>query len=126
VTKNRYGKRWARWNEKLERYDIRIDLADIRTLSRRMYETGKVSRKVLKKWDARGRKNIYGNKNRYSFDGHDCHWMPYKPKSKWSVGVHWKCSRCQCSTAWIYFEDAPESFRQDPFLQHIRHREGAP
>jgi hypothetical protein len=123
VTKNRYGKHWARWNEKLSVHATLIDLADIRTISRRMYETGKISRKVHKKWLARGRKNIYGNSNLRTFKPCDHRWMPYSSDRLGSSMLHWRCDRCRCSTTRIYYDEAPISFRQAPYVQHMRFRE---
>lgn len=120
MTRNKYGKRWAQWNEKLSRYDLVIDLADIRTLSRRMYETGKVSRKVIKKWHARGRRVVYGNKKLRKFKWCDHRWMPYHSKQLGSSSLHWRCDRCRCSTSWLWLHEVLPSFLCEPFLQHTR------
>jgi len=44
------------WNKKLENFDMLIDLAEINTLSQKMYNTGKISKKVIKKWRVRAEK----------------------------------------------------------------------
>jgi hypothetical protein len=122
MTRNKYGKRWARWNDKLRHVDLLIDLAEIRTLSRRMYETGKVSSKVRKKWRARERKNIYGNAKRHTFDHCEHKWMPYRSKfaSDNPHSCHWQCCKCRCSTSWIWLHETPTSFRCEPYLQYTK------
>jgi hypothetical protein len=104
-----------------------IDLAEIKKLSWRMYHTGKVSKKIIKKWRARGRKNIYGNKKFYKFKRHNCRWMPdtifNRPMNKWREKPGWVCLKCRCWTSWLWRDELPESFNCEPYLSRTRERE---
>ena len=104
--------RWATWNVKLDKYDIIIDLANIRRISKRMYETGKVSDKVLKKWMKRD----------YNIHDHGCYhykrrciWIPSVAfRKKYTSGnmFQWACKRCHSVTAWVYDDELSEPLQK--------------
>lgn len=104
------------WNENLERYDVLIDCADIKTLSRKMYETGKVSKKVLKKWRQRDKKDT-------SYKRGCCsqHWLPEAVFSgrKSSKHFYWRCRKCHCTTNFIFDHEATPSQLKE-YASYIR------
>jgi hypothetical protein len=107
----------AHRHPKLEKYDILIDLADIHHCSRKMYETGKISNKVLKKWKVRSRKNTSYHRNCPHV------WLPQTVfwTTKWStLNNGWKCLKCRCWRSGLDKEDLPESFRQEPYLSRCK------
>lgn len=89
---------------KLRYLDLLIELSEVTHLSQKMKNTGKISRKVKKKWQSR-----CDNKNYI----HKCvhKWLPgtvFKKYSKY-VNFPWFCPRCQYSCDWVYtFEISQE------------------
>jgi len=100
------------WNFKLERFDFTIDLAEIKRLSIKMRVTGVVSKKVLKKWRKRERKNIHKGMC------DKCSWLPdvvvYGKKAlefHTDTSMWWACRKCHCVTAWVWEDEVSEPMR---------------
>ena len=90
---------WQKIPPKLDLYDMTIDLGEILHASIKMKTTGKISRRVLKKW----RKRDLGR-------GHDnCHWIPSTDKE--TGKFHWKCYKCRCTTAWVWDTELSEPLK---------------
>jgi len=113
-TKYQKKRQWTVWNDKLDRYDMIIDLANIKTLSQKALRTGKLSRKVIKKWKSRGRKALKSCS--CSRKHKACLWLPSTVTNavsidKWSEKKHfwWRCLRCRCITAWVWEHELSES-----------------
>lgn len=127
--KPRKPQHWAVWNEKLDEYTIYIDLADIRHLSRKMYETGKISKKVLKKWCKRD----YSRKHK-AWCGHKgsirqkCSWLPasvfhkYNHKNYNFEIFHWHCRYCGSETQWVYDDEISQELAEAYTLHTKSHR----
>ncbi len=107
---------YAHLHPKLERYDILIDLANIHTCSRKMYETGKISKKVLKKWRVRDRKNTAYN--------HRCKhkWFPETVFScerfkHIDTKSGWRCIKCRCWCSDLHDDEFKNSgFYCEPYI----------
>ena len=105
------GKRWAKWNEKLSRYDILIDLADIGHLSQRAYATGYLSPKTIKKWKSKSRRRFNSD---YCKDPKKCLWLPATVTK--DVGLNkygtpkfwWRCLKCGCVTNFVWDNEISE------------------
>lgn len=99
-------------------YDLLIDLADIGQLSIKMKTTGKVSRKVLKKWQSRDRKNITTSCKHHDRVGD---WLPATVfGGRHSLGgFWWQCRRCGNVNDIIWHTEATE-IQQRAYPEHIR------
>jgi len=122
--------KWARWNNKLEIYDITIDLADIKHLSRKMYETGKISRKVLKKWrnrDYSRKKDSWCGKKGGSRC--KCFWLPAGVFRRWTdnkawdyTSTHWHCLYCRSETGKVYDDEISQALANAYEPHTLSHR----
>ena len=116
-------KRWARWNSKLDRYDITIDLAELRTISQRALQTGYVSRKVLKKWRKRGGRVIA--KGCCSRHKKECVWLPATVmkdpyfKLDGRRTFWWACKNCRSVTEWVWEHELSEPML-NAYREHTR------
>jgi len=97
------------WNIKLDDYALTIDLADIKHISRKMYETGKISKKVLRKW--RKRDYTISGKVLCRRSKNECKWLPstvfrklYK-RNQLNDRFYWECRVCHCVTTWVYDDE---------------------
>jgi hypothetical protein len=105
--------------QRLEKYDLLIDLASIHHVSRKMYETGKIKQKTIKKWEAREKK--YTGYSRSKNCKHT--WLPsmvFKGINAKFFNDGWCCLHCQCYTNRIDVDEAPVSFRCQPYLSRMR------
>lgn len=100
--------KWARWNNKLDKYSLYIDLANIRTLSTRALATGYISPKVINKWRRRSRlESGMGS----CYKKHEkCAWLPmsifkYKYDNLGMSTKFWWCCR-KCRTITTTIEDS--------------------
>lgn len=127
ITKKYYKlkkyKKCAHWNLKLKKYDLTIDLADIKHISRKMYETGKISRKVLKKWRKRDytrAKNSWCGKKGGSRK--KCLWLPAsvfrKYHTKHFIKFTWHCLYCRSETEKVYDDEVSESLA-NAYPEHL-------
>ena len=104
MSKKKKTYHWVYCPPKLSRHDITIDLADIKHFSIRMKQTGKLSRKVLKKWRARDYANTRINRCK-----NNCQWLPELKLHKWhDFRFMWRCNKCRCSTAWVWEHELSE------------------
>lgn len=108
-------------NGKLERYDLLIDLADIKTISIRMKVTGKISKKILKKWKKRDLLNTQHSCTHRNEIGQ---WLPASVFSKDSDSFMremfwWQCRRCRSICNFIWDFEATESQKKE-YPEHIR------
>jgi len=109
---------YAHRNVKLRKYDILIDLAEIHTISRKMYETGKISKKIIKKWRVRDLKNTYHNSN--------CEhkWLPEavfgnkKERQYFNPSKSgWRCVKCHCWCSDLHDDEFKNSgFYCEPYI----------
>ena len=113
-THNQKKRHWQIWNNKLDKHDLTIDLADIKHISKKMFATGYISRKVLKKWNARD----YTRKSDMFMDSsHEHKWLPYIVFNKRHAGLFqtqhfwWYCRKCRCTTTGIYDTEVSEPLR---------------
>lgn len=111
------AKLWKHFPERLRRYDMTIDLANIGHLSIKAKTTGKIKRRTLRKW----RNRDYANTRKGSscrFGGHKCNWVPATIFNKESIykrfpsarptRFEWQCTKCHCTTAWVYEHELTE------------------
>lgn len=102
---------WQKIPVKLEWNDMDIDIGEIKHASIKMKTTGKISRKVLRKW----RKRDYAQcrKGSCRFHGHKCLWVPASvfatARSKEMDKLfsrqpkfHWACVHCHCVCDWVW------------------------
>lgn len=104
-------KKWARWNEKLSKHDITIDLANIRTISEKAYRTGFISKRVLKKWRKRGNQSL--QRSSCMRNKKQCRWVPastLKDTDTWSTKktFWWACLKCGSVTEWVWEHELSE------------------
>lgn len=110
--------------EKIERYDFTIDLAEIKHLSRKMYETGKISRKTLKKWFKRDYTNTSKGYCGCKGSPHTkCVWLPNGVFNRYNrkhlcMSFNWTCIKCKSSTSWLYEEELSEPL-QHGYPEHV-------
>ena len=96
---------WHNVPVKLQDLDMLIDCSEILHASIKMKTTGKVSRKVLKKWHKRD-----------LGCGHDtCHWIPSTENGKF----YWKCYKCRATTNWCWDFELSEPLKK-AYPEHIR------
>ena len=94
------------WNKKLENFDMLIDLAEIKTLSQKMYNTGKISKKIIKKWRVRSEKVLRFCKKPYKCN------MVLRPRTDIKYfKLNWICTKCRCSTQWLFEDEVSEPLR---------------
>lgn len=112
-------------NPKLNNIELLIDLADIKRISRKIHETGKISYKVLKKWKAR-EKVKYPSIPGCMRKGIKHKWFPsiiFDGKTTWhDFSDGWRCIKCNCWTNYINLEELPESFNQPPYTTKLLQR----
>ena len=112
IAKHEKPLKTASWNEKLSKYDLTIELASLKHLSKKMYATGKVSPKVLKKWWARD----YTRRKTAWCKNHRCDWLPASAITKYKLTFvqktnWWYCRKCGSMTSGIYDTEVSESRR---------------
>ena len=120
MPKYKHRKYWAKWNNKLERFDITIDLADIGHISKRAYATGYLSPKVIKKWRKRGKKSMEKGSCQST-----CQWLPariFKSSYLTEKSFWWRCRKCHCITKWIWEDEISEPLL-NAYREHTRNKE---
>ena len=86
---------------KLEIYDLTLELGNIKHVSIKMKQTGKVSARVLKKW----RKRDVTREDR-SWCYKECKYLPYiDAQGKF----WWRCRKCRCVTDWAWDSEVSDS-----------------
>ena len=113
-------------NNKLYEYEMLISLANIRRLSIKMRNTGKISKKVEKKWEKRMNKSKFERFCK-SIDNKKCKWLPARVfsnkhrlrlDSEWFTLFIWECRVCHCNTTSVYDEEISEPL-QKAYSEHV-------
>lgn len=122
MKKPKYNQKWFHWHHKLAIAEMLIDCAGIKHLSKKMFNTGKISNKVRKKWKAREQKSLYGKKYGKLFTKCEHRWFPQsvlgKPKHL-IAGLYWSCCKCRSSTNIIWPDECLKSFMTEPYIQFV-------
>lgn len=112
-----------RLGTKLEDFDLLISMAGIKHTSIKMKSTGKVSKKVEKKWKKRIRKSRF--ENMCCFPNKKCKWLParvfnnrHRLGSMWFSLFIWECRCCHSTTSNIYEDEISESL-QKAYSKHV-------
>ena len=101
--------RWAHCSLKLYKYSILIDMANIKHVSLKANQTGKIKRRTLKKWKARAKCSLGEFK-------HKCSWVPStvllgeNPLDKYTGQLRfwWVCRKCRSVTQWVWEHELSE------------------
>lgn len=107
---------------RIDKHDLLIDLAQVKHLSKKMKETGQISRKVLKKWKNRAKKILYPTCK------HTGGWLPYTvipnhSKHFTQRTFWWWCRQCRSISTAVWEDEISETQRRE-YAEYIHRDEG--